>query len=311
MFGESCAMSQTPLVSVIIPCYKQAHFLPQTIESVLSQTYSPIEILVVDDGSPDNVAEVVQRYPQVQYIHQQNAGVSAARNNGIKHSKGEFLQFIDSDDLLLPTKIEKSIATFNADPELGVVYTDFVVCDSNLVPMHQFPWWHSHPETELLKHLLHLGAPGLPHTLLIRRHLMEEIGGFNTKLKGCADFLVWFTLALNEVKFKYIDEKLTLYRRHSSSMSHDTLHMDEDKIRAWQITRTLTFKRKIDLDPYYGLHIRTYANRLWRIGRAAEARHYYREAMRYNKDARTRLIILWLLTYFVRDRNRVPFLPKW
>src|SRR5215210_2105808 len=96
----------TPLVSVIIPCYNQAHFLGEAIESVLGQSYPNFEIVVVDDGSPDDTAEVAARYPEVRYICQDNQGLSAARNTGLGQSEGEYVVFLDADDRLLPEALE-------------------------------------------------------------------------------------------------------------------------------------------------------------------------------------------------------------
>jgi glycosyltransferase involved in cell wall biosynthesis len=95
-------VSEPAVVSVVIPCYNQAHFLHEAIESALAQTYSHCEILVVDDGSTENIAEVAAGYPKVRYIRQENSGVSAARNKGWKRSRGEYLVFLDADDRLLP-----------------------------------------------------------------------------------------------------------------------------------------------------------------------------------------------------------------
>ncbi len=89
------------LVSVVIPCYKQAHFLPEAIKSVLAQTYSGVEAIVVDDGSPDNTSEVACRHRDVRCIRQQNQGLSGARNTGLRESRGSFVMFLDADDRLL------------------------------------------------------------------------------------------------------------------------------------------------------------------------------------------------------------------
>ena len=96
----------TPVVSIVIPCYNQAEFLPEAIDSVLAQTYRPIEVLVVDDGSSDNTAEVAQRYgDRIRYIHRANGGISAARNTGIAHVRGDFVKFLDSDDHIHPETV--------------------------------------------------------------------------------------------------------------------------------------------------------------------------------------------------------------
>src|SRR4029450_6964262 len=98
-----------PLVSVVIPRYRQAHFLSEAIESVLGQTYPNVEVVVVDDGSPDNVGPVAGRYPGAVYVRQQNAGVSAARNEGVERSSGEFAIFLDADDRLLAGGVEAGL----------------------------------------------------------------------------------------------------------------------------------------------------------------------------------------------------------
>src|SRR5215217_7762241 len=94
--------AKVPLVTVVIPCYNQAHFLKEAIESVLKQSYAHYEIVVVDDGSTDETSEVASSYEGVRLIRQENRGLAEARNTGIKHSEGDFLVFLDADDRLLP-----------------------------------------------------------------------------------------------------------------------------------------------------------------------------------------------------------------
>jgi glycosyltransferase involved in cell wall biosynthesis len=101
------------LVTVVIPCYNQAHFLGEAIESVLEQTYPHYEIVVVDDGATDNTSEVASRYPgKVRLIRQENRGLSGARNTGIRHSEGEYMVFLDADDRLLPEALERALSAF-------------------------------------------------------------------------------------------------------------------------------------------------------------------------------------------------------
>src|ERR1700728_2917065 len=98
----------SPLVSVVIPCYNSARYLAETIESVLAQTYARVEVILVDDGSTDTTPEIAQSYP-VQYVYQTNRGISAARNTGVVRGRGEYVQFLDHDDRLLPTAIEVGV----------------------------------------------------------------------------------------------------------------------------------------------------------------------------------------------------------
>src|SRR4051794_37688274 len=109
--------SPAPLVSVIIPCYNQAHYLGEAIESVINQTYPHFEIIVVDDGSTDNTSEVAGGFKEVRCIRQQNQGLSAARNTGLRESSGAFLVFLDSDDRLLPEAIETGLKYLLDRPE--------------------------------------------------------------------------------------------------------------------------------------------------------------------------------------------------
>ena len=117
----------SPLVSIIIPCYNKAQYLGETLESVAAQTYPNIEVIVVDDDSPDNTKEVVDRYLQqmgnLNYLHQLNQGPSAARNNGIRASRGKYVMALDADDLLSPTYVEKCAYCLENHPETKLVYT--------------------------------------------------------------------------------------------------------------------------------------------------------------------------------------------
>ncbi len=109
------------LVSVVIPCYNQSNFLGEAIESVLAQTYRHFEIIVIDDGSPDNTAEVAVRYPDVRYIRQENQGLSGARNTGFRESQGKYLVFLDADDRLLPGALQAGINCLHIHPECAFV----------------------------------------------------------------------------------------------------------------------------------------------------------------------------------------------
>src|ERR687898_2245292 len=111
-----------PLVTVVIPCYNQAHFLGEAIESVLSQSYEHFEIIVVDDGSTDETSEVASRYEGVRLIRQENRGLAGARNRGLEEAKGEYVVFLDADDRLLPGALEAGLGCFEAHPECAFVF---------------------------------------------------------------------------------------------------------------------------------------------------------------------------------------------
>jgi glycosyltransferase involved in cell wall biosynthesis len=110
-----------PRVSVIVPVYNGERFIAEAIDSILAQTYPSYEIIVVDDGSTDRTGAIALSYPSVQYLHQANAGTAAARNRGVEISRGEFLAFLDADDLWMPDKLSLQMAAFEADPALEIV----------------------------------------------------------------------------------------------------------------------------------------------------------------------------------------------
>src|ERR687885_795015 len=118
---EETSVQEPSVVSVVIPCYNQAHFLGEAIESVLAQSYPHFEIVVVDDGSTDNTSEVAARYPGVRCIRQNNQGVAAARNTGIRESNGSYLVFLDADDRLLPEALEVGLEQLKVHPECAFV----------------------------------------------------------------------------------------------------------------------------------------------------------------------------------------------
>ena len=113
-----------PRVSVIIPTYNSARFVVQAVESVLAQTYSDFEVIVVDDGSTDNTPVALAGYRQkIRYLHQENRGPSAARNAGYRASQGDYVLFLDSDDLIPPDTLERQVSFLNDHPEFGLVYS--------------------------------------------------------------------------------------------------------------------------------------------------------------------------------------------
>ena len=120
---------KSPKVDIIIPAYNQGHYLKECVESALAQTWKNIEVIIVDDGSTDNTAEVGQSFddPRVTYIYQENKGLSGARNAGLANSTGQFVSFLDSDDLFLPTKLSKLMGLFGDNLELGLCAGDSIL----------------------------------------------------------------------------------------------------------------------------------------------------------------------------------------
>ena len=174
----------TPLVSVILPTYNRCNLLPRAVGSILGQTYVNLECIIVDDGSTDGTARIVQEFTDKRVIylrHQANRHASAARNTGIKHGKGDFFAFLDDDDEWLPEKLEKQIAHIRQCPEsVGMIYCwmDYYDVQENLTKKH-------HPTFKgyVFKHVLDKQRIGGCPTLLIRRAVIDEVGDFDESLR--------------------------------------------------------------------------------------------------------------------------------
>ena len=204
------------LVSVIIPTYNRADYIGEAIESVLAQTYSPLEIIVIDDGSTDNTSEIVARYaPRVRYIRQENAERGAARNHGLRLANGEFIAFIDSDDVWLPHKIEKDIEVFSKNPKAGLVYSDIQIIESSgkLRRILKSAGYSGTVTEQILKrNFVSVGAH------LIKTHIIRDADGFREerKLSCSEDYETWVRLS-TKTEFAYADAANVQIRVHPNN----------------------------------------------------------------------------------------------
>src|SRR5689334_627722 len=173
------------LVSVVIPCYNYAHFLGEAIESVLCQTYSNYEIIVIDDGSTDNSSEVATNYPQVRSIRQENMGLSESRNRGIRESRGTYLVFLDADDRLLPVALEIGVNTLEANPECAFTYgrCQRINVDGIFMPSNYESVREDHYAA-----LLHRNHIWMPAQVMYRRSIFQKVSGFNAAINSAADY---------------------------------------------------------------------------------------------------------------------------
>lgn len=226
-------------VSIIIPAYNQAQYLAQTIESALGQTYAAVEVVVVDDGSPDSTPEVAARFqgrPNFRYIRQENTGLGGARNRGIRESTGEYLCFLDADDYFHPEKVARQVALLEADASLGFSYCDIVTVDEKGRALeNQFSVAQAGRELsgDIFPSLM-LGGYFPPHTVMIRRMIVEALGGFDRELGGHADYDLWLRAAAAGHAAVFVAEPLAYYRTHGDSMSKDGLHMDRTKLETFR-----------------------------------------------------------------------------
>jgi len=210
------------LVSIIIPCYNQGQFLDKTLQSVFMQTHTNWECIIIDDGSTDNSREVaglwVNKDNRFQYHQIENSGVSAARNKALKMAKGDWIQFLDADDLLAATKLEDSLIAYNKDNNLNFISSNF----------RHF----THNSAETSPSFCKLGVEhftfekmifewndtfSLPiHCVLLKKELTEKVF-FPETLTAQEDWFFWVSVFKKTPRCHFIDEPLVLYRSHPES----------------------------------------------------------------------------------------------
>jgi glycosyltransferase involved in cell wall biosynthesis len=210
-----------PTFSVVIPTFNRAAMVTQAVLSVLNQTHSDYELIVVDDGSGDDTREALAQFgDRIRYVYQDNAGVAAARNRGIAESSGDFVAFLDSDDLFEPRMLEEALRTFERHPDAGVVFTPETELDAADLPYRvvtkKSPGVFFSP-VGMISTDTHIGSgrPGI-----VRRELLERSGGFDVSL-GCAiDCDLWIRLSFH-TPMVLQPEPLVLRRWHSDNLSAD------------------------------------------------------------------------------------------
>ncbi len=280
-----------PLISVIIPAFNAEIFLAKTLESVLSQTYQNIEILVVDDGSTDTTAEIIKSFAQkdsrISLLQQSNAGVAAARNLAIEKSRGEYIAPIDADDIWYPQNLEKQVKCLNSSPpSVGVVYSWSV--DINEQDLLTGGFYNSTIEGEVYKALVYKYFMGNASSSLIRRICFERVGGYNSQLKaenaqGCEDLELFLRIA-EHYQFKVVPEFLVGYRQIPSSMSCNYAAMAK--------SHSLIMADVRERHPEIPAHIYRWSNSSFYI---------YNLAVKSNRSGNHRSTLFWLYRAFIED----------
>jgi glycosyltransferase involved in cell wall biosynthesis len=209
-------------ISIAIPAYNAEASLRETLESALAQTRAAHEIIVVDDGSKDRTEEIARSYgDRIRYIRQENQGIAGARNTAIREATGDWVAFLDHDDLILPQKLEKQVAVIEANPNLVVVYSAFtyLYLDGTTKQVDAFPAKDLWPA-------LRYRTPILPSTSIVRRSALLEIGGFE-KVYCVDDWNLWFRLVrrYSVSAFQEVPESLTTYRWWENNESKNFMPM--------------------------------------------------------------------------------------
>lgn len=218
-----------PNVSVIVPTYNRGGQVRDALASVQAQTYQDLELIVVDDGSTDGTAEVVQQFPGVHYVYQPNRGVSAARNRGVAVSSGELVAFLDSDDLWQPRKLATQVAFFAAHPEAQICQTEEIWLRRGVRvnPHHK----HRKMSGDIFARSLERCLVS-PSAVMLRRALFEQVGGFDENLPACEDYDLWLRIAAT-LPVYLIDTLLVIKRGgHADQLSRRFWGMDRFRVVA-------------------------------------------------------------------------------
>lgn len=206
--------SSSSLISIVLPVYNQANYLPAALDGVFAQTYPHYELIVVDDGSTDATPEVLGRYQEhhaFTVIRQNNQGLPRALNAGFAHARGDYLTWTSSDNIMLPQMLEVLAGALDADPSVGLVYADRYLMDEEGNDLGRFDLPDYDPYLLLHTNLVHC-------CFLYRRECMERIGGYNPDFIYAEDWEYWIRIS-QYWQMKRVPEPLYRYRLHRSSMT--------------------------------------------------------------------------------------------
>jgi glycosyltransferase involved in cell wall biosynthesis len=228
--SEAQEKRQMPRVSIIIPTHDRKAFVPEAVESVFAQTYGDYELIVVDDGSADGTGEVLKQYGErLRYHYQENHGVSVARNCGLALAHGEFIAFLDSDDLWLPKKLQVQVAFMDQHPEAQICYTDeiWIRRGVRVNPKKR----HAKYSGRIYPHCLPLCIVS-PSSALMRRDLFEQVGAFDPELPVCEDYDLWLRAAAR-FPILFIPQRLIIKRGgHQDQLSRQQWGNDRYRVMA-------------------------------------------------------------------------------
>ncbi|MEX0729846.1 MAG: glycosyltransferase [Aquisalimonadaceae bacterium] len=280
-------MNSEPLITVITPTFNRADYLGQAIESVLAQTWPHFELLVVDDGSTDDTATLMERYlpdKRIQYFRQENQGQSVARNLALSHAKGEFVCFLDSDNAWLPEKLEISLRAFEDNPDVDIIYGDAITIDETGAEISRENM--KRHSGRIVPQMLRDNCVSM-NTAMTRRRCFDERGGMSGRRRVADDYDLWLRFSAY-YRFLYIPEYLAYYRVMADQISSDkTRRFDTNEA----ILRDFLAEHGDRVTPAEArmgwCHFHTRKGRyLASEGRRGEALACYARALRHNPVAR-------------------------
>jgi len=265
------------IVSVVIPTHNRAHLLGRAVRSVLRQTFTDFELIIVDDASADDTASVIDGFQdkRIKYTrHGSNLGAPAARNTGISNARGHYIGLLDDDDEWYPEKLEKQVLKFSQVPEtVGLIYSGYEVRKSDGRLLHTYL-----PEARGDVHLrLLLGTTLGSPTPLIRKDCFQKVGYFDESLKSCQDWDMWKRIS-DHYEFDYVPEILAIGYRHEKQISSDFASMIPGRTRMVE-KHLAEFRRYPEI---LAIHLKRLGKMHCINGTWKEAMHWFRETLKIN-----------------------------
>lgn len=285
-------------VSVIIPAYNGDRYLAAAINSILAQTYQDYEIVVVDDGSTDNTPQVVQQYGgRVQYLSQANQGVAASRNLGLTASRGEYIAFLDQDDVFLPHKLASQVSLLSQDPKLGMINSGWQITNQQGQVQAAVEPWRQIPQLSSAN--LIIWKPVFLGAMMFRRSWLELTAGFDTSLSQTPDVDLVMRLAMIGCPAAWVEQTTVQYRQHEANASQDAL------LQAQELNQiTARFFEQSSLTPEIkALEAQSrYQSLVWSAWRLhqryrPEMSNYLYESQSYSQRYPTETVLNWIESF--------------
>lgn len=286
-----------PVISVIIPTFNRAHLLGQAVRSVLDQQFESLEIIIVDDGSTDETPMVVAEMgSSVRYVRQDNKGAAAARNVGVELAKGQYIAFLDSDDLFLPEKLRMQSAVLASDPDVGMVYARALVMDESGVVLSR--QWGGDLSGAIYPRMLFMHDSFITTpTVMVRAEVLRQVGGFDESMTVCEDLDLWRRIA-RRYRVIHLLQPLAVIRERTSEAFNASAMVKArttyyEKAFAEDPSLAAALKIPLFAEMYY-----CYGRAAYLSGQSADALDLLREAVRL-EPFRLRNIRLLLRCYLM------------
>ena len=298
---EHTLATKIPRVSVIIPVYNNAQYIGEAIASVLRQTYTDYEIIVINDGSTDDINRAIATYfNQIRYVRQENQGVSAARNRGLYLARGELIAFLDADDIFLPDKLAQQVAVFDSQPNVGIVNSGFEVIQADGKAIAQVKWWQDLPKLTTAAWVLY--KPIVPSAMMFRKQWLTQVGGFDRRFFAGEDIYLTLSIIAQGCPAAWLTEITVQYRRHQQSV---TLANPLKQLRNTELMLETFFNRQDLPSTMQNLatesKFSTYvwmASRCYQSGFYAEMAEYLQKSQQYSShDSWVKLSEQWVRTF--------------